>query len=322
MTNLLQNENLEGLMSNINYRNLNQRRDRCTWVNISSLQSQLNAQIGIKDLREQILDALCDTSFINNHTSECNERCDYLYYWLGSLLLTKLSDDVTFKNIIQIIGAGLNKLENETKCKCDFISDISIDLFKKMNIVFDYSKNFDSIKLALNDHNNTCNNIHHNYVNTAVGTYKEVNSLCVSDTSKRYCPQFKKYFNGKDYSVLSTLACKTVKERGETDNSISISGTEDYVIEDSGNPSEYSSSKIAMSILFPPFAILLFFFLLYKFTSLGPMIFRALPKNNTIKRYLNYIRREEEMEYQYDPEDINIDTSRVNVTYHPSSTIF
>lgn len=52
------------------------------------------------------------------------------------------------------------------------------------------------------------------------------------------------------------------------------------------------------------------------------MIYRVLPKNNTIKRYLNYIRPDKEMEYQYDPEDINIDTSRVNVTYHQSRTIF
>ncbi|SBT57805.1 PIR Superfamily Protein [Plasmodium ovale wallikeri] len=322
MGNLLQNKDLDGLTSNIYYRKLNQYKDTCWTVNITSLQSQLNAQNDVKDISEGILGAICHTTFMSRNSNECNERCDYLYYWSGTKFLTKLIDDEPFKQIIQILGNGLNKLENEHKCKCDFISDISIDLFKKMNIVFDYSKNFDSIKLALNDHNNTCNNIHHNYVNTAVETYKEVNSMCVSDTSKRYCQQFKKYFNGKDNSVLSTLACKTIKETVETDNSVNMPGTQDYGIEASGNPSEYSSSKIAMSILFPPFAILLLFFFLYKFTSLGPMIYRVLPKNNTIKRYLNYIRPDKEMEYQYDPEDINIDTSRVNVTYHQSRTIF
>ncbi|CAI7717564.1 PIR protein [Plasmodium vivax] len=207
MFNYLGDKPLRFLPTKFFYDQLDNGRNSCqsdTFYNLAK--AELDKTDGLQDVSDKILKALCyvyEKSLINNFESDI---CNFLYYWLGDILLDKMSNKVVFLDVIRDL---FNILKNRKGKICTApIYHINVENFKNIKFFFDYSEDYNTYIEHFNTHNPPCNEKYQKYLQTYVETYNTFQSKCQNEPrSYAYCDVFNEYFNKKDPGKLSKWTC-------------------------------------------------------------------------------------------------------------------
>ncbi|SBT55790.1 PIR Superfamily Protein [Plasmodium ovale wallikeri] len=262
---------------------------------------------GISSVSDKLVDALCFMSI-----SEGNkENCDYLFYWIGSTLFDNLENENDFLNVIKILYEGIRKVGGGDKCKRDHYN-ITKENFRKLKIVHDYTKDYDSIKVHISNNKGKCSKQYKTYIDRAVEKYNELYKTCKQEMyDGNNCKLFNNMFIEEDHNKLSTLTCNIL----EGDSEVISFGTLDRGLIDVVNDYTSNTSSTIMEIMFPLVGILLSCFVLYKFTPAGPWLHSYLIRKKYYKENLYDIEENDLIDITSDEKQKNSGT-RLNVAFH------
>ncbi|KMZ88766.1 hypothetical protein PVBG_05858 [Plasmodium vivax Brazil I] len=213
MEDILGDEKLQLLPSKIYYENLDNGYSVCENSNFYfKAKSVLSDFNGLEKVSEQILKALCYVYTQNSRGNSVNDICNFLYYWLGSILLKNLVTKVLFTEVILKLFAVLKNDSNDSICKLVY-TYIDEDVFKKIKLIFDYTVDYVNYKINLANPNSLCNEKYNSYLRTYVETYKELYDKCIlGHQTDKYCRAFEKYYNDGKHTDLYTWTCTLKKE--------------------------------------------------------------------------------------------------------------
>ncbi|KMZ89408.1 hypothetical protein PVBG_05919 [Plasmodium vivax Brazil I] len=183
------------------------------------------------DVSDNILNALC---YVYRKTSKGyfhDNICNFLYFWLGKLLLEKLRNKQFYSEIILKLFDTL-MYKNTKVCKAPH-SYIHENDFEKVKLIFDISEDYKIYKSQLYN-NMYCNKNYMSYLDTHVQNYNKFHSECVVETynslEKPYCTYFKQYFSNNEHHILSNMKCylKIIVPEIEQSQEIKLEPTEVY----------------------------------------------------------------------------------------------
>ncbi|SBT33157.1 PIR Superfamily Protein [Plasmodium ovale wallikeri] len=281
---------------------------------IQDIISKLNVQEHIVNYSDKIVNVLCKTSTLDAVNSECNEHCNYLYYWIGDILFDKLIDVNSFSAITDELHNLMNSVSPQHKCNCKFyFNGINRENFNEIKEAYFYYQNHNYINSILQHYNGRCVDDYNNYLHESYNKYRKVYEACKNVNSERYCNQLK----GKDsiYSgeMLPALTCGGVEKPLE----YQAIGSQGLVLEPPQEiPDNTSTPKsvIFVSFFFPILGII--FLLLYKFTPLGSWMRSHFLKKRNIHLNTDYIKMPGFLEHFDENEHKNSNIRRYNVGYH------
>ncbi|KMZ94680.1 variable surface protein Vir7-like protein [Plasmodium vivax Mauritania I] len=208
MARILQDD-LEKLPSNLIFYKFNKGLDLCSYFPTSEeIKDKLGAYSGIENYSDNIVKTLCYVSKMMKDNPFYNERCHFLYYWLGDILFNNLKDVNSFSTVMDTIYTELNKFNVENKCNIIY-TDIGKSFFKQRKIIYDYTQNYETIKQGFRDYGNYCDQEYYEYVEKIVLTYNTVHTNC-KNNSDAYCNELKNMFRKYDHEELSKLKCTLV----------------------------------------------------------------------------------------------------------------
>ncbi|SBT84492.1 PIR protein, partial [Plasmodium ovale] len=332
---------IEILDSNISYGRFNKKWGICDASAIEKeLESELQDALGLQEVFDKLAKALCYVNEMPGSNSFYDERCNYLYYWMGDILVTNLKDKTLFSGVIDILYQTLSKFIVTNACT-RISSNTDKDVFKKMKLVYDYSQNYNGIMKSLGDRNNLCNKDYHNYLNETVNAYKEMYNSC-KEPKDTYCDLFKDIFETSKYESLSSLKCKVQEDpsnhlrasgvRSNSDEARIHMGDSQQsgIVSREGGPQQYQlggtfvteelndSSSLFMYAIFPLIGMTLICFVLYRFTPLVSWIREYLIRKKVIKRDIEDTGTDEIIEIFSEGKHTNSGRKLLNITYNSS----
>ncbi|CAI7724316.1 Plasmodium vivax Vir protein, putative [Plasmodium vivax] len=208
MSNYLGNKKLSNLHTKYYYGKLDEGWNICQDDPFyNTAKEELNEYRELRDDSDKILQALCYVYRTSSRVNFDNNLCNFLYYWLGSVLLNKLEKNIFFQEII------LNLFKNLTNDKGQVCTApyqyIHTDDFKKVKLIFDCSEDYKSYSTQYIYHNMYCNNEYKTYFNTHMNIYDKFFGECILEGKEnKYCEAFKKYFPDRKQNLLSKWTCE------------------------------------------------------------------------------------------------------------------
>ncbi|VUZ99954.1 PIR protein, partial [Plasmodium vivax] len=195
------------LNTNFYYNSLNTRYNNCQDEKFyNAAKEKLNEYAWNVDVSEQILKGLCYVYRKSFTEDSVKNICNFLYYWLGNILLEKMEHNFLFQNaIIDLFDILINNRGTICTAPPYYIDHHN---FKNIKFFFDYSEDYYSYKNQITDYNLPCNEKYHKYLHAYVDTYNKFHGICKYErNSYGYCDVFDKYFAEKDHKNLSTWKC-------------------------------------------------------------------------------------------------------------------
>ncbi|SBS91869.1 PIR Superfamily Protein [Plasmodium ovale curtisi] len=281
---------------------------------IKDIKSKLNVYEHIVNYSDKIVNVLCKTSTLDAENSECNEHCNYLFYWIGDILFDKLIDVNLFSAITNELHTLMNSVSPKHKCNCKFsFIGFNKENFNEIKEAYFYYKNHNYINSILQHYNGRCVDDYNNYLHESYNKYHKVYEACKNLNSEIYCNQLK----GKDsiYSgeKLPALTCGRVEKPSEH-QALSNQGLVLEPPQEIPDNASTSKSLIFVSFFFPILGIM--FLLLYKFTPFGSWMRSCFLKKRSIHLNKDYIKMPGFIEHFDENEQKNSNMNRYNVIYH------
>ncbi|CAI7721811.1 PIR protein [Plasmodium vivax] len=208
MPKYLGNTALSYLRTNYYYTSLNEENDDCQdEAFYNAAKKKLENYQWLQDISKQILKGLCYVYRKRLKRNFESDICKFLYFWLGNILLEKMSHNIVFFDVISNLFDIL-KHDNFGKiCKLPHYY-MDVNHFKNIKLFFDYSEDYYSYKHQLTGLNHSCNEEYKTYLDKYVKSYNEVKVECADNQNlNSYCKEFNDYFNDKDNYHLSNWKC-------------------------------------------------------------------------------------------------------------------
>ncbi|SBS89071.1 PIR Superfamily Protein [Plasmodium ovale curtisi] len=316
MQTFLGKRDLSFLPSNIYYGILERSNEWCE-ESIGDLRIRLNTYIHDDSVTEKIIYALCGTSYKNSDDEDCIERCEYLFYWIGETLFSKLKNSNKFPDVTSVLYDLLKKFGGKYKCNCTnkfSYGNISEDNFKEMKQAYSYYKDFEHFRTWITHYKQSCDIHYKKHVQEAFNAYNKIYDTCYN-TYEGYCRIIKdlipKFFSKK----YDEYKC-TITEGEITDALPELSDLHSQGLQQSPEVENESTTAILISILLPLLGIV--FFALYKFTPLGLLLHSYLLKKRVIQ---SSIHEEESLDFlsnEYEHTDRDSFMKKCQIGYHPT----
>ncbi|KMZ88768.1 hypothetical protein PVBG_05860 [Plasmodium vivax Brazil I] len=171
---------------------------------------ELEGGIWNKNISDELLNALCYV-YIKKENNTLNENlCNYLYYWLGSKVLTNLRLKDFFFDVITRIYRILN--ESELGKICDPAEhNIYNHNFQKFKDIYDLSEDYNTYKSHFIIPNPSCDKNYQDKLKTYVYLYNKLRDECSIEKTNynaQYCKVFNKYFSNERHSEITSWKCK------------------------------------------------------------------------------------------------------------------
>ncbi|ANQ07096.1 Variable surface protein Vir7-like protein [Plasmodium coatneyi] len=153
-----------------------------------------------------------------------NEKCDFLYYWMGDYLWTETSVK-SLSDAMKTIYNAFETWDVTENCNNKYNNDIDKTLFQNRKLVFDYYHDYKKLQSLLPNIDSRCNVECTGYIQNITEACNKVKSDCqqkqTSHQSDHFCTWFKneneKNAGGNDYCAqdkLSQLKCGAATEPG------------------------------------------------------------------------------------------------------------
>ncbi|SCA83809.1 Plasmodium vivax Vir protein, putative [Plasmodium vivax] len=208
MPNYLGDKEFSYLNTNFYYNSLNTRYNNCQDEKFyNAAKEKLNEYAWNVDVSEQILKGLCYVYRKSFTEDSVKNICNFLYYWLGNILLEKMEHNFLFQNaIIDLFDILINDRGKICTAPPYYIDQHH---FKNIKFFFDYSEDYNTYIGQLNTHNPPCNEKYKNYLKSYVDSYNKFKAICQNERpSYSYCNVFNEYFADKNPTHLSTWTCR------------------------------------------------------------------------------------------------------------------
>lgn len=154
---------------------------------------QLNEVHGLNNISTSIVKVLCFIKSLQLQPNFDNVTCEYLCYWPSNKISNDLSNKEYFSSVIDLLYGKLGDIYNENRCQ-DIIFQINSTDFQKLKDVYDYKKNYNTIRGAIRDYVNEYSEKFRDYLDKSYESYEELYTKCERN-SKKYCELFKKIFS-------------------------------------------------------------------------------------------------------------------------------
>ncbi|SBS90456.1 PIR Superfamily Protein [Plasmodium ovale curtisi] len=308
MANILTKKDIERLPSIKYYSKFDAFVNFCT-EDIDSLKQKLLQYFGGDNVANKIVNALCNTAFINSGNPECTERCEYLFYWIGNKLFSNGINVNLFSQISDVLNSLLEKEGSRSKCKCNFsYPDLSKEKFKDIEVAYFYYKDYEEIQQRLSFYNESCEQDYKIYIDKCSEKYNNVYDTC-KGSDEKHCNILKKvvpnFFNTK----FSILTCNVADVGAQIEDP----QIEEFELDENpGSP----ALMILICILLPLLGTV--FFLLYKFTPFGWWIRSYLIKKKIIQRNVHEEASVDLFSAVYETADEDSFMNKTLIGYHPS----
>ncbi|KMZ83419.1 hypothetical protein PVBG_06105 [Plasmodium vivax Brazil I] len=169
----------------------------------------------LHSISDKILKALCYIyNKKRNHPDDFNEElCSYLYYWLGDIIYSKVKKHSVFSYIINMIFQELNTYNTQNIRICKHVNpSIHSDYFNINKLLFDYSRDYENIRIDTAPGNTTCDSEYKKYLEEYIRIYNDAYSNCKQGNHKKYdCEKFSPIFNADLHKDLSTFNCMKIQ---------------------------------------------------------------------------------------------------------------
>ncbi|KNA01626.1 hypothetical protein PVNG_05786 [Plasmodium vivax North Korean] len=201
-------EKLKLLQTKFYYEKLDNGYSGCEYSNYyEAAETELRKNNGLQKVSDKILRALCYVYRQSWRRDSVNDICNFLYYWLGNILLENLDNNLLFTEVILKLFSTLKNDSNDNICELVY-ADIDEDVFKKIKLIFDYTEDYVKYEMDLVNPNRFCNQQYHSHLTTYVKTYKDLYSKCIVEHhTDKYCQAFKKYYDVNKHDHLYNWSC-------------------------------------------------------------------------------------------------------------------
>ncbi|KMZ94046.1 hypothetical protein PVMG_02272 [Plasmodium vivax Mauritania I] len=168
--------------------------------------TELDKNAGLEKDSDKILSALCYVYTMSSNAHFDTNICNFLYYWLGDILLDKLITNVLFHEVILDL---FNTLINKNRKICELPHSLMFNEdFKDFKLIFDCSEDYKSYKVQYINPTKSCNNNYKSHLESNIEIYNRFYSECeLQDLKKPYCDTFKNYFPDRKINLLSQYKC-------------------------------------------------------------------------------------------------------------------
>ncbi|SCA59978.1 Plasmodium vivax Vir protein, putative [Plasmodium vivax] len=156
---------------------------------------------------DKITKALCYVYFkkIHDHYFD-SDLCSYMYYWIGDKIYANTDSKAQFTKIMKMIYQMLNNTDNYIICSTPNY-EIDKNTFYKNKILFDFSRDYDNIKIHTAGYT-TCDVGYKKYIDNYIRVYKDEHSYCNEKGREKYdCENFFSLFEEKQYKEISSFIC-------------------------------------------------------------------------------------------------------------------
>ncbi|KMZ82927.1 hypothetical protein PVIIG_05574 [Plasmodium vivax India VII] len=175
----------------------------------NSSKQELTQRKELHDISEKVLNALCYVYETSMREGFDNDVCNFLYYWLASILLKNLKLGDFYSEIIINLFANLKNDRDGKICAIPPFTTFNINDFNKVKLIFDFSEDYNTYKTHFSQHNLSCNKDYKDYLDKYITSYNDIRSECTTERKNySYCSAFNHYFKNKDHDRLSTWTCK------------------------------------------------------------------------------------------------------------------
>ncbi|KNA02167.1 hypothetical protein PVNG_05508 [Plasmodium vivax North Korean] len=218
MNNLLGDYDLEILNTKYYYGKLNMGWDGCQIYGFyEEAKNILDKNKVLENDSDKILKALCYVYTISSRAHFDRNICNFLYYWLGDILINKLiAKDLFHEVIMDLFNALINDEDNKI-CQVPYFLMLKED-FKDFKSIFDCSEDYKSYKVKHIYHRMSCNNNYKTHLDTNIKNYDMFYSHCeVEKRGHKYCEAFRKYFPDKNSNLLSQFKCRLETKESTVD---------------------------------------------------------------------------------------------------------
>ncbi|KMZ89587.1 hypothetical protein PVBG_03308 [Plasmodium vivax Brazil I] len=168
---------------------------------------ELKRNDGLENDSDKILRALCYV--YKNRLSDTldSDKCNFLYFWLGTILLEKLIRKDFFHEIILKLFNTL--LDDKDKQICQLPHSLMLKKdFEDFKLIFDSSEDYKSYSQHLLSPGISCSNKYKSYLDTHINNYSKFYNECeLEKNGYEYCKAFSKYFPNNKKNLFSEFNC-------------------------------------------------------------------------------------------------------------------
>ncbi|VUZ93427.1 PIR protein [Plasmodium vivax] len=354
MPNYLGDEKLKFLQTKYNYGKLDSGWDIYEYdILYNEAKNILDENKGLENDSNKILRALYYV-YKNRLTGNIeSDICNFLYYWLGDILLEKLEKNLFFYDIISKLFKILISKNKHRLCELPH-SYMYNNEFQDYKLIFDCSEDYKSYKVQHIYSIMPCSKNYMTHLERNVNIYKKL-----EDLKKPYCDTFREYFPDKTSDLFSQFNCRletrnpTVGQLEEQKGAQELlqegqmigglqqeeknfvvteigvspvqhpSSSDSYVnrvdsqMGDNSLPSDGTPSSITSKSVTGAVSVagaLVPSYLLYNYTPAGNLINKLLGRT---RMNHNPLTEEQLMNNFYQPEGFNSERSGYNISYRP-----
>ncbi|ANQ05771.1 KIR protein [Plasmodium coatneyi] len=225
---------LDQLPSESAYSALNNVKEHCNNGSVlekeatkTSMKHSLNSYQGTPDYADIIIDGWCYANGEGKSKLPTDDLCDFLYYWTGDLLPGTPKSVQLFAGIMSAIYGNLGEFKIDGKCT-DMYDKISTDIFNKMKTVFDYSKDYGTIKKFVQytqAGGPSCTDVYYLYLDRVATAYQYMKTHCPDGigSNEQWCKNFKSIAEERTYNQLLQLKC-SLKHTSDCPRNATVAG--------------------------------------------------------------------------------------------------
>ncbi|CAG9473086.1 unnamed protein product [Plasmodium vivax] len=229
MGTILGQSELDILNTIINYNSFDKYSDNCAnYPRVIAAKHRLGGNFWNNNISDKLLNAVCYVYKRENDGTLNTNLCNYLYYWLGSKILTNLRLKYFFFEVIKEIYDILS--EGEPGKVCNRVEySIYHDNFQKFKDIFDLSEIYNNYRLHFIKVNPSCDKNYDDAIKKYQVLYNSLRNECTIENTnyhEEYCEVFREHFPNEKHSEISSWKCK-LQEPEEQDQQLVEEPTDD-----------------------------------------------------------------------------------------------
>ncbi|ANQ07225.1 KIR protein [Plasmodium coatneyi] len=180
----------------------------------SSLQPVLKMYPDISECLNKIVGAwYYVTNVMPTQNQSFEKRCEYFYYWLGSMMSSELGNNVSFSQVVRAIYTELGQLSAKNGCG-SVPTTVNGVLFNQRKKIFDFWRDHIALRTLLKSSMFECTSAYSSYVSAVTAAY-----AAVEGDYERSSDQYWDAFWGTHKDTISkeipNLACPDKPSAGD-----------------------------------------------------------------------------------------------------------
>ncbi|ANQ09994.1 KIR protein [Plasmodium coatneyi] len=157
---------------------------------VQGVKDYLEENMHLHAYADDIIRAWCYIAGMNQGNAFYKDRCNFLYYWIGSKIPKEQEGGSSFSDLMNELYTALRGLKVQNGCNVRSTDDISWDLFMKRKRVHDFTHDYDTIQEQLEGHEHNCDEAYYQNLQAILTAYNAIHKDCENKSNDEYCVKF------------------------------------------------------------------------------------------------------------------------------------